>query len=87
MSKSRPWLDVVWPGTFFSEDKTRQADVSMLPFHDPPSPRVVYLIKAPAPENWRWVYGETLEGKTQEYAENEAKNWCLGIKKLPYETK
>lgn len=64
--------------TFYSDDKTRRAEVCYLPDD---TPQVFFF------EHEEIVDVEYYGGYTLEYAEDAAENWCLGIKKLPYETK
>jgi len=63
---------------FYSDDKTRRAEVHLL---SDGIPQVFFF------EGEEIVEVEFYSGHTLEYAEDAAENWCLGIKKLPYERK
>ena len=62
---------------FYSDDKARRAEVLLL---SDGIPQVFFF------ERSEVVDLEFYSGYTLQYAEDAAENWCLGIKKLPYET-
>jgi hypothetical protein len=61
---------------FYSDDKARRAEVHLL---SDGIPQVFFF------EDGYIVELEFYSGYTLQYAEDSAENWCLGIKKLPYE--
>lgn len=62
---------------FYSADMARRAEVHFL---SDGIPQVFFF------EHSEVVDLEYYSGYTLQYAEDAAENWCLGIKKLPYET-
>ena len=61
---------------FYSDDKARRAEVHLLSDN---TPQVFFF------EREEIIDVEYYGGYTLQYAEDAAENWCLGIKKLPYE--
>ena len=69
------WINIT---EHYSEDTNRRAEVVLLRPEN--IPRIFYF------ENEEIVDIEDFDDHTVQYAEDAAENWCLGIKKLPYET-
>lgn len=64
---------------YYSDNRTRRVEVVLLRPEN--IPRLFFF------ENEEIVDIEDFNSNTLQYAEDAAENWCLGIKKLPYETK